>query len=49
MGGSYYSKAKGQEDDYHNFVQKFLFLLNKIREKNKSIHTAVANFNVLCF
>ncbi len=49
MGGSYYSKAKGQEDDYHNFVQKFLFLLNKIKEKNKSIHTAVANFNVLCF
>ncbi|MFT4314217.1 MAG: hypothetical protein AB3P11_03865 [Wolbachia pipientis] len=38
-----------QKDDYHDFIQRFLFLLGKIKEKNKSIHTAVASFHILSF
>lgn len=45
IGNSYYNKIEEQEDNYHDFVQRFLFLLNKIKENNKSVHTAVVNFN----
>ena len=49
IGNSYDNKIKEQKDDYHDFIQRFLFLLDKIKEKNKSIHTAVTSFHILSF
>ncbi len=49
FGNSYDNKIEEQKDDYHDFIQRFLFLLGKIKEKNKSIHTAVASFHILSF
>ncbi|MGX9892534.1 hypothetical protein [Wolbachia endosymbiont of Protocalliphora sialia] len=49
IGNSYNNKIEEQKDDYHDFIQRFLFLLGKIKEKNKSIHTAVASFHILSF
>lgn len=49
IGNSYDNKIEEQRDDYHDFIQSFLFLLGKIKEKNKSIHTAVASFRILSF
>ncbi|MHC3897729.1 UNVERIFIED_CONTAM: hypothetical protein LBW93_02245 [Wolbachia endosymbiont of Nasonia longicornis] len=49
IGNSYDNKIEEQKDDYHDFIQRFLFLLGKIKEKNKSIHTAVASFHILSF
>lgn len=49
IGNSYDNKIKEQKDDYHDFIQRFLFLLDKIKEKNKSIHTAVTSFRILSF
>uniref|UniRef100_A0A3B0J7D2 Chromosome partition protein Smc n=1 Tax=Wolbachia endosymbiont of Aleurodicus dispersus TaxID=1288877 RepID=A0A3B0J7D2_9RICK len=49
IGNSYNNKIEEQKDDYHDFIQRFLFLLSKIKEKNKSIHTAVASFHILSF
>ncbi|MCJ7454750.1 MAG: hypothetical protein MUP48_04825 [Wolbachia endosymbiont of Homalodisca vitripennis] len=49
FGNSYDNKIEEQKDDYHDFIQRFLFLLSKIKEKNKSIHTAVASFHILSF
>lgn len=49
IGNSYNNKIEEQKDDYHDFIQRFLFLLGKIKEKNKSIHTAVASFRILSF
>lgn len=49
IGNSYNNKIEEQKDDYHDFIQRFLFLLGKIKEKNKSIHTAVASLHILSF
>ncbi|BET34846.1 MULTISPECIES: hypothetical protein [Wolbachia] len=49
IGNSYDNKIEEQKDDYHDFIHRFLFLLGKIKEKNKSIHTAVASFRILSF
>ncbi|MFV0949021.1 hypothetical protein JR312_03030, partial [Wolbachia endosymbiont of Nasonia giraulti] len=49
IGNSYDNEIEEQKDDYHDFIQRFLFLLGKIKEKNKSIHTAVASFHILSF
>ena len=49
FGNSYDNKIEEQKDDYHDFIQRFLFLLDKIKEKNKSIHTAVTSFRILSF
>lgn len=49
IGNSYDNKIEEQKDDYHDFIQRFLFLLGKTKEKNKSIHTAVASFHALSF
>lgn len=49
IDNSYDNKIEEQKDDYHDFIQRFLFLLGKIKEKNKSIHTAVASFHILSF
>ncbi|WP_353277367.1 hypothetical protein [Wolbachia endosymbiont (group A) of Agelastica alni] len=38
-----------QEHSYDDFIQKFSFLFNKIKEKDESIYTAVASFNVARF
>ncbi|WP_143689564.1 coiled-coil domain-containing protein [Wolbachia endosymbiont of Nilaparvata lugens] len=49
IDNTYDNKIEEQKDDYHDFIQRFLFLLGKIKEKNKSIHTAVASFHILSF
>lgn len=38
-----------QEHSYDDFIQKFSFLFNKIKEKDESIYTAVASFNIARF
>jgi hypothetical protein len=38
-----------QKHSYHDFVQKFSFLFDKIKKEDESIHTAVASFNVVKF
>ncbi|OCA05929.1 hypothetical protein [Wolbachia endosymbiont of Trichogramma pretiosum] len=47
IGNSYNNKIEEQKDGYHDFIQRFLFFLGKIKEKNKSVHTAVASFCIL--